>query len=64
MNENNQKYTIEQIKQAFWKTFHKSGEQWFDYLSEDKYCEQSTFENWKEFYENLTGEWLNYKEED
>ena len=26
------KYTLNQIKKAFWEQFHKSGELWFNYL--------------------------------
>lgn len=64
MSENNQTYTKEEIKQAFWDTFHRAGDVWFDYLSDEERCNRSTFSGWMEFYENLTGEWLNDDEEE
>ena len=41
------------MKSAFWKTFHRSGEIWFDYLGDDDECERSTDNKWHEFVENL-----------
>ena len=49
----NKKYTIEDIKRAFWKTFHKSGEIWFDYLNNDEDSELSTNSEWLDFLENI-----------
>jgi len=46
-------YTPEQIRAAFWKTFHKQGELWFDYLSSDDECEASTKLGWEQFENNL-----------
>jgi hypothetical protein len=46
-------WTLEEIKNAFWKTFHKSGELWFDYLGDNEDCNQSTNSFWSEFMENL-----------
>lgn len=47
-------YSVDQIKLAFWKTFHESGEIWFDYLSSPEENESSTNEEWEVFLENLT----------
>jgi hypothetical protein len=47
-------YTIEEIKKAFWKTYHESGEIWFDYLGTDEQNERSTQGGWEDFLENLT----------
>lgn len=47
------KYSEEQIKKAFWTTFHKVGELWFDYLGDDKSNEAATECEWKDFLENL-----------
>lgn len=46
-------WTLDQIRQAFWKTFHKEGELWFDYLSDEEICEASTRGIWSEFADNL-----------
>jgi hypothetical protein len=46
-------WTLDQIRQAFWKTFHKEGELWFDYLSDEETCEESTRGMWSEFTDNL-----------
>lgn len=42
-------YTLEQIKKAYWKTFHKSGEIWFNYLMSVKQNQEPTEEAWKHF---------------
>ncbi len=47
------KFSEEQIKAAFWKEFHKSGELWFNYLGTDKENENSTEASWLEFFETL-----------
>lgn len=41
------------IKDAFWGTFHKGGEFWFDYLGDEDECEESTNDKWLEFMRNL-----------
>jgi hypothetical protein len=46
-------YTIEQIKKAFWETFHESGELWFNYLGTDEDNNESTDNEWLDFKENL-----------
>lgn len=46
-------YTEQQIKETFWKTFHESGELWFDYLSKPKENEESTESYWEDFKDNL-----------
>ena len=42
-------YTEEEIKQAFYKQFHLSGEQWFSYLGTDEKNNESTEDQWNEF---------------
>lgn len=41
------------IKEAFWETFHASGELWFNYLGSAEECEESTQQKWEEFIEIL-----------
>lgn len=50
------KYTLAEIKAAFWAEFHKSGECWFDYLGSDEDCESSTRGAWLEFVQHLDPE--------
>lgn len=47
------KYTLEQIKQAFWKTFHRSGEHWFPYKCEEEVSLEETQTSWECFEKNL-----------
>ena len=46
-------YTLEEIKEAFWKSFHKSGELWFNYLSDEESNKESTEEHWRDFSDYL-----------
>ena len=46
-------YTAKQLKQAFWNTFHKQGELYFDHLGTDEECENSTQREWNDFTEEL-----------
>lgn len=46
-------YSLREIKRAFWKNFHKSGENWFDYLSSERDCVDSTKDGWRGFLESL-----------
>ncbi len=46
-------YTLKEISVAFGKTFHRSGEAFFDYMGSDEECEDSTRWYWEEFVENL-----------
>lgn len=46
-------YTEEQIKKAFWETFHESGELWFDYLGPEDTNNDSTICEWDNFKEEL-----------
>ena len=48
-------FTLSQVKEAFWDTFHESGEQWFDYLSitSKELHELCTSGAWDIFVENL-----------
>lgn len=48
-------YTEEEIKVAYWKTFHRAGELWFDYIGNDEACEESTKCHWGDFIDNLRG---------
>lgn len=47
-------FTLEQIKNAFWETFHKTDKIFFDYLRSEKSNQESTEEGWDDFLENLT----------
>ena len=52
-------YTEEQIKAAFWKTFHKRGEVFFPYPSmaeSEEECERETTFEWADFAKNLEAE--------
>jgi len=49
------KYTIEEIKGAFWAIFHKSGETWFNNLGTDEENENSTESEWNDFVYELKG---------
>ncbi len=52
-----EKHTTEEIKKAFWDTFHKIGEVNFNYLDADPdICESSTNDHWEDFLENLQAE--------
>jgi hypothetical protein len=46
-------YTEEDIKKAFWKTFHAQGEFWFNYMDDDKTNESSTKPIWQDFKDHL-----------
>lgn len=46
-------YSVKQIKEAFWRTFHKRGEIWFDYLDTEEMNNKSTEEEWIDFLEEL-----------
>jgi len=39
-------YMRDSLEKAFWETFHKSGKIWFDYLSSEEKCIQSTQNEW------------------
>lgn len=46
-------YSIIEIRKAFFKTFHKSGELYFDYISSEEHCLECTENFYEEFEENL-----------
>jgi hypothetical protein len=46
-------FTMEEIKAAFWATFHERGEVWFDYLSDEQSCQEATEGQWEDFKEAL-----------
>lgn len=48
-----ERFTLEQIKTAFWAEFHKSGERWFDYLGGEEACARDTEGAWRDFVEAL-----------
>ena len=54
MNLDEEKFSPWMVKEAFWETFHGSGELWFDYLGSEKEKQNSTENKWREFAENLT----------
>jgi hypothetical protein len=47
------KYTLEEIKKAFWKEFHESGELWFCYGNNKEENTEYTEEYWNEFVDEL-----------
>ena len=56
-------YTLEEIKAAFWKAFHKSGELWFDYLErpedpmpDEEHWNGATNGYWEDLRDALRGE--------
>ncbi len=44
-----EQFTEARIKLAFWEMFHKSGDNWFDYLSSEDECAEGTEGVWQEF---------------
>jgi len=46
-------FTLEEIKKAFWKTFHKSGEVWFNCNGSEEDNEDSTNEEWLDLKDRL-----------
>jgi hypothetical protein len=55
-------WTTDEICDAFWKCFHKSGERWFDYLGTDEENQESTKAYWEEFLDCLVKVRNEYKE--
>jgi len=53
MTDESKTYTVDQIKEAFWKTFHKQGEFGFNYFGTDEQNEDSTRCEWTELLEHL-----------
>ncbi|KKN02519.1 hypothetical protein LCGC14_1116910 [marine sediment metagenome] len=50
------KFTEEELKVAFWKTFHKQGEMFFPYMAEygeDEPCDSEVQFCWQDFLEHL-----------
>lgn len=50
------RFSLEEIRRAFWARFHKSGEQWFTYFGSEADCESATNGFWAEFVEYLRAE--------
>ena len=46
-------YSLAVIRAAFWETFHKSGERWFNYFGTSEQNASYTEGAWNEFVENL-----------
>lgn len=46
-------FTIDQIKAAFWKVFHRSGEHFFPYDDEQLAADRATNSSWEELLEAL-----------
>jgi hypothetical protein len=44
-------YTLEEVKEAFWKTFKGAGELWFSYVVTE--ADESVDYRWQEFLKNL-----------
>jgi len=47
------KYTLAEVKAAFWKTFHEAGEIWLPYGDDKESNESSTESWWNDFVENI-----------
>ena len=50
------KYSEEQVKKAFWATFHKVGELFFNHFGNDEENEGATQQEWDYFLKNLQKE--------
>lgn len=50
-------FTLAEIKAAFWKEFHASGELWFDYLGTNEDAESYTVSYWESFCQWLAEPW-------
>ena len=46
-------YTLAEIKAAFWREFHLSGERWFGYHGTEQQNESSTKSEWVDFLREL-----------
>ncbi len=49
-------YTEQQVKNAFWRVFHKCGVVFFSYLDSEHDNEEGTNGHWREFLEELRKE--------
>lgn len=52
MSDTLKRYTLHEVKAAFWETFHKSGEIFFPY-DDDNDAERTTVSSWEEFTDHL-----------
>jgi hypothetical protein len=51
---NSRKYTLAEIKSAFWETFHEAGELWFPYFEgQEESNNEATNSQFKDFVEKL-----------
>lgn len=46
-------FTLDQIKEAFWREFHESGEVWFSNIGIPEAANACTEEIWEEFMQEL-----------
>ena len=46
-------FSEEELKIAFWKTFYKQGEVFFDYMGSDEDCDYTVIEYWNDFLDYL-----------
>lgn len=53
MSTANSTYSLEDIRKAFWATFHKSGGLFFQYKGSDRDCMASTEHTWLDFEDQL-----------
>ncbi len=53
MAANTKKFTLDEVRKAFWAEFHKSGELWFNYFGTDQECDESTKGFWDDFKRRL-----------
>jgi len=56
MGKLNKKYTIDQIKKAFWYAFHNNSDFWFDHYATEEQNQERTESEWKNFSEVLKEE--------
>jgi hypothetical protein len=53
-------YTESEVRAAFWRTFHRSGEIFFGYFGPDEDDENLTESEWQSFLENLHGDGVEF----
>lgn len=54
---NERLFTVDEIRAAFWKTFHQSGELWFNYFGPPSDDERDTTSRWEEYLDYLEHHW-------
>lgn len=53
LNDATKKYSLAEIRAAFWAAFHENGEVWFDYLSNETDNNKSTEANFESLVDEL-----------